>query len=451
MTRLIIAIACLMALATPTPSWAVDGGRFGQVRLAEPPGTARAYVVLFSDSGGWKEEDQRALDALAAQGSLAVGVDLDTYLSNVVPLPRPGVRPCSDLVGDVEGLSQKLQRGRVGDNYHFPILVGMGAGGALAQLILAGSPPHTIAGAVTIDPQVQTPQGLSCSVLSTVITSGNRFGTPPLTTNGFWSVGLTPQASPLQRAAVQLEREQGTPIDVNPEMGTDRARALAMLVLPHLEKLDLQGFAALPLVPLPVSTPSRTMAVMLSGDGGWRDLDRSIGRLLQHDGVPVLGWDSLRYFWHRKTPAQTAADLATAIRSYQAKWHATKVALIGYSFGADVLAATYNALPPDTKTDIVMLSFLGVGAKADWEIRISDWLGIASHDAIPIAPELAKIPGGLIQCFYGENDPDTSCPSLDLRKTDVFKTDGGHHFNGEYLSIANEILMGLRKREGTDG
>jgi type IV secretory pathway VirJ component len=75
------------------------------------------------------------------------------------------------------------------------------------------------------------------------------------------------------------------------------------------------------------------MAVVMSGDGGWRDLDKAIAENVQRDGAPVLGWDSLRYFWRRKIPQQTANDPTAVPGMSMAKWHASKVTLIGYSFG----------------------------------------------------------------------------------------------------------------------
>jgi len=78
-----------------------------------------------------------------------------------------------------------------------------------------------------------------------------------------------------------------------------------------------------------VEKPAGLMAIVLSGDGGWRDLDKTIAEDLQRQGVPVVGWDSLRYFWSRKTPEQTARDLAAVMEAYMDKWKAEKVALIG--------------------------------------------------------------------------------------------------------------------------
>ena len=49
------------------------------------------------------------------------------------------------------------------------------------------------------------------------------------------------------------------------------------------------------------------MAVIYSGDGGWRDIDKDIAGALQEKGIPVVGVDSLRYFWSEKTPDQVAA------------------------------------------------------------------------------------------------------------------------------------------------
>ncbi|NEL42783.1 MAG: virulence factor, partial [Xanthomonas perforans] len=78
---------------------------------------------------------------------------------------------------------------------------------------------------------------------------------------------------------------------------------------------------------------SDRMVVMLSGDGGWRELDKGIAAQLQQQGVSVVGWNSLRYFWASRTPQQVGADLDRVIATYQQRWHIHHVALVGYSFG----------------------------------------------------------------------------------------------------------------------
>jgi len=88
--------------------------------------------------------------------------------------------------------------------------------------------------------------------------------------------------------------------------------------------------------------------VIFSGDGGWRDLDKTIGERLAEAGVPVVGVDSLRYFWQEKTPEGVASDLAGILRHYAEEWQRPQVALVGYSFGgftASRIAVEHPDLP----------------------------------------------------------------------------------------------------------
>ena len=84
------------------------------------------------------------------------------------------------------------------------------------------------------------------------------------------------------------------------------------------------GIANLPLVELPAEPRGPLLAIVLSGDGGWRDVDRAIAQKLQSDGVSVVGWDSLRYFWSKKSPEQTARDLGAVIDTYTSRWGASR-------------------------------------------------------------------------------------------------------------------------------
>jgi len=70
------------------------------------------------------------------------------------------------------------------------------------------------------------------------------------------------------------------------------------LVSRHLDSTTpIIGVAKLPLIELPASHPSPLLAIIVSGDGGWRDLDKVIAEKLSRNGVSVVGCDSLRYFW----------------------------------------------------------------------------------------------------------------------------------------------------------
>jgi type IV secretory pathway VirJ component len=180
---------------------------------------------------------------------------------------------------------------------------------------------------------------------------------------------------------------------------------------------------------------------------GWRDLDKTIAHDLCDEGVSVVGLDSLRYFWSWKSPERAAYDLKRIIQTYSARWRSKGVALIGYSFGADVLPFAYNRLPKAIRDKISTMSLLGFGQGADFEIRVTGWLGMSPSDkALPALPEVAKVPPRLVQCFYGADEADTICPALTKMGVAVFRTPGGHHFGSDYVHLAHVILDGWRRR-----
>jgi type IV secretory pathway VirJ component len=242
----------------------------------------------------------------------------------------------------------------------------------------------------------------------------------------------------------------GAKVDVTHFPPTTRRGAILLaLVQPHLgsQAPDEEDVSDLPLVELRAKTASNMLAIVLSGDGGWRDLDQTIGHDLQGWGVSVIGFDSLRYFWSQKTPDQTAHDLARVILTYTKRWKAHSVALIGYSFGADVLPFAYNRLPPKARAKVQIISLLGFAGAADFEIRVLGWLGLPpSSQALPERPEMAKIPPNLVQCFYGQDETDTLCPELAKTGVTVIRTSGGHHFGGDYEGVAHTILSDWRRR-----
>ncbi|MFZ0890732.1 MAG: AcvB/VirJ family lysyl-phosphatidylglycerol hydrolase [Candidatus Binataceae bacterium] len=440
---LVLVLCCFGA----SLAYAVDGGPFGQVKVVEPRGQAHALVIFFSDRDGLTAQDDAAAQALAKAGALVAEVDTPASLTRL----DKSSEHCHKLVFDAEWLSHGLQREHKFPRYLTPILAGVGEGGTLAELILSEAPAVTIAGAVSVDPSATVTSRLPiCTGVSAQPgRAGFRYGAAKKLP-GYWIVGLTPKVSKSSRDYILALRRGGAPLELH-ENGPNStsADALRALIQPHLA-MPLQGvgdISRLPLTQLPVKQPSEFMAIELSGDGGWRDLDKTIAEDLQRQGLPVVGWDSLRYFWSKKTPEQTASDLGAVIETFVNRWHADKVALIGYSFGADVLPVAYNRLPETLRSHVSLIALLGLSKSADFEIRVSGWLGLApGPDAIATAPELRRISPQLMQCFYGQNEQDSACPGLAREGVEVIRTSGGHHFGGNYEALADRILTGFRRR-----
>jgi type IV secretory pathway VirJ component len=442
MRRWLALTGLLAAISACSPDATIDGGRFGQVRVVKPAGADRGLVVMFSGAAGWRDAEDRAAQALARDGALVVGVDTKSYLQTLAKSSEQRLY----LVADVFSLSQQLQREMGASTYVTPTLAGIGEGGTLVELILAQAPPATIAGAVSIDPSaaIDLAHPLSAAPPARPQYHDDLQADAIIALPGFWSVGLTPRGAADGRDRVERLSRGGMEVAIREfPAPTTQAEALASLTSPHLPPVTASRSLdpSLPLVELPTGRPSEIMAILFSGDGGWADIDRTVAEDLQRDGVPVVGWDSLKYFWTRKTPDQTAADLAKVMSTYRSGWHASKVLLIGYSLGADVLPFAYNRLPQAQRQDVVLISLLAVEKKADFQVTVSGWLQLPpGADALPLEPEIAKIPPRLVQCFYGAEEKHTACPDLAGTGIAVIRTTGAHHFDGDYRALEQQIL-----------
>ncbi len=451
--RALALVAALFCCLGAAPAYTMDSGRYGSIKVAEPQGQVRGVVIYFSGRKGLSTGDETAARAIAQGGAFVADVDSREYLSRLDKVNEK----CHNLVYDAEWFSRQLQRERGFPNYLTPIVAGTGEGGTLAEMILAEAPSVTIAGAVALDPsETIVSRRPICSDLPTTVRRGGiRYGAPKKLP-GFWTVGLTHRIRRTDREYLMRLRHEGAPIDLHEiPASVTSGDALRSLIEPHLAVPrpvltnipKVADISELPLVELPVEHPTNLMAIVLSGDGGWRDLDKTIAEDLQHQGVPVVGLDSLRYFWSKKTPEQTATAVAALIETFMAKWHVDQVALIGYSFGADVMPFAYNRLPQNLRAHVALIALLALSKSADFEITVSGWLGEPPGTAaLPVLPEATKIPPRLMQCFYGKDETDSACPTLAPRGDETFGIKGGHHFDGNYGALAKVILAGFKQR-----
>ncbi|WP_087752526.1 virulence factor family protein [Paraburkholderia caledonica] len=408
----LVSCSALANAATTT----IPGGRYGNVTVTQPVGPLRGFVVLYSQASGWSAADQQSAEALAKAGALTVGVDTARYAANLATDLAQKKETCNQLVGDAEALSHQLERQSQSSHYFAPIVAGTGQGATLAMQVLEQAPSNTIAGAVSVDAEP---------------TLDRRFRPCP------------PDATIIRDKIPGFVEKASTG-------NADRAR-LVTLIAPHLQTISAHDddVSDLPLIELPAAHPNGLMAIVISGDGGWRDLDKTIAQALQKDGVSVIGWDSLRYFWSEKPPAQTSRDLARVMQTYGARWHAQHVALIGYSFGADVMPFAYNRLPDALRAKVSLISLLGFAPDADFQIRVGGWLGMpASDKALKVRPELTRVPPAIVQCIYGADEEDTLCPALTKTGIEVIRTSGDHHFGGDYNALERRILAAFKKQSG---
>ncbi len=205
--------------------------------------------------------------------------------------------------------------------------------------------------------------------------------------------------------------------------------------------------ADLPLTVVPAAHggSSPWFGIFLSGDGGWVGFDRGVSRELAKHHIPIVGWDSLKYFWSPRTPQGAAEDLDRVVRHYSQEWDKSRVLLIGFSQGADTLPFMVNRLPAPTHDMVGLTALLGLSDNAVFEFHVANWVG-SPGGGMATAPELQRWSGAPYLCLYGESDKDSACAELTGKEGIAVKMPGGHHFGGSYADIAAQILSRLSAR-----
>lgn len=207
------------------------------------------------------------------------------------------------------------------------------------------------------------------------------------------------------------------------------------------------GGLNIPIVEVPSGQPSDTVTLFLSGDGGWRDLDKEISEYMAKVGYPVVGVDTLRYYWEHKSPEQTAADLTELMAHYRQKWGAKRFILAGYSFGADVLPAIYNRMGAEQQERIDGMILLAFARSGSFEIAVEGWLGATGKEAAT-GPEMDKVPGDKVFCVYGVEETNESGCTEATMHGEKLQLPGGHHFDENYPALAKRLEKVIDKWKG---
>jgi type IV secretory pathway VirJ component len=185
------------------------------------------------------------------------------------------------------------------------------------------------------------------------------------------------------------------------------------------------------------------MAVILTGDGGWAGLDKSVAAGMAARGIPSVGWSSLRYYWTPRTPDSAAEDLERIIQHYTSQWSTKRVILIGYSFGADVLPFLVTRLPAAVRSRVRSVALLGLSQAADFEFHISDWIGRIRASPYRTVPETDRLTVPVV-CVQGAAEDDSACRHIKGPNIRSLELGQGHHFGGNYAVLVDMILNAYR-------
>ena len=451
-------LACGAAQTAAAEPTVLSHGRFHDFLVYRPAGPPASFMLLLSGAEGWNSTADAMARHLALEGAMVAGIDWAKFKAN---LEADGDQ-CVFPDGDLENLSHFVQAYFHGPTYLTPVLAGVSSGAAMAYAMLAQAPPNTFAAALTLGfcPAVDLDKPLcKGSGLDTVrSTRGHGADLLPIKNLGNPWVNLQGEADrvcPADAARRFISQVRGAALVTLPAVGHEFASPpqwLPQFTAGYLSlarqnpttrvappPADLRDLPIIEVPAQPAAATPDTFAIVMSGDGGWAGLDHDVAAALSAKGIPVIGLDSLRYYWTARTPNGLAADTDRMIRYYLAHFGKQRVLLIGYSQGADTLPFAVNRLPPATRARVALTAVMGMSEHALFEFHLTNWVS-DDNTGPKTLPEINRITGMPVLCIYGADEKDSLCPRLDPQRFIIVQLKGGHHFDGDYANLARQIL-----------
>ena len=429
----------------------------GSVTIYQPAGAPQEFVIFVSGDGGWNLGVISMAQHLVEAGALVAGVDINQMGKRL----QTSSDTCANLAVTFETFSHFVQQKYGLKRYESPILVGYSSGATVVYAALAQSPVGTFKGALSLGfcPDLEWSKPM-CRGEGLEHDPGAKVGfvyRPATHLRDPWIAlqGVQDQVCNAEQTRQFVAKVPSAKVVMLPKVGhgysveknwvpqfLEAFRGIAAASDEGRSALPA-GVSDLPLVELPATGATRdVLAIMLSGDGGWAGLDKEVARELNARGVPVVGWDSLRYFWDARTPDGAAHDLDRVIRHYTQAWHKTQVLLIGYSQGADTIPFMGNRLPEESRRLVGATALIALSDEAFFEFKVSHWLGTPTG-GLPTASEVESGRIGRVLCVYGKEESDSLCRKLHGAGIRAVGLPGGHHFDGDYAAVAQAILAAL--------
>ncbi|MBB3693508.1 AcvB/VirJ family lysyl-phosphatidylglycerol hydrolase [Sphingomonas sp. BK580] len=220
-----------------------------------------------------------------------------------------------------------------------------------------------------------------------------------------------------------------------------------LLVLGYLGSLGYYSPSMYRLVP-PTAAPAPAqhglVAVLFSGDSGFdAGMTPHIGRTLAAHGIPVLEINSLTAFRAGRSAAETAALVAEVTRRALALPGATRVLLVGQSFGADVLQYGASLLPSSLRARVPQLIFAVPGDTLLFRASPNGLFdGPPDRGALPSARRVDWAP---VVCLHGATEANSLCPLWRQRNVRVVTLPGDHYLNHDPDRLCATLWQAVRR------
>jgi type IV secretory pathway VirJ component len=445
----------------------INWGIFGKIHIYWPKTEPTAMVLFISGDSGWDRSVANMSKHATSEGAIVIGINIRTYYANL----RKSKSSCFYPAGDLEELSLSLQRKYKVKQYLKPILVGYSAGATLVYGALVQAPANTFKGviALSFSPDIESVKPLCAGsgLKWHVLTPGKLYyleASQKLRAPFIVLQGINDQVCPYKTVMEYLKNMSdaelitlpnvGHGFSVHPNWSPQFVAAFnKILAAPSFAQQNEKQNVLLkvqPTAPLPGDLPitvipaslkeNYPVAFFISGDGGWTSFDQSVAEQLASIGIPVIGFDSQKYFWDEKTPEETAADMNKAVKHYMQQWNRKSFLLVGYSFGADIVPFLANRIAPALKDAYKGVFMLSPDAKGDFEIHISDMLDMGiSNNKYDIVQEVKNCKSPKPVCIFGNQEDQSEIIYFKQTGAKVVLVPGSHHYNNNYKGVADII------------
>jgi type IV secretory pathway VirJ component len=415
---------------------------FGKLYVHNISPTPENIVLVFPGNMTDRHDIVNIADEIASAGNVVVVVDMVHYFH------EKGKRQeeCTRIVTDFVDLGIMIEKRFRFQEYRPPILLGFSEGASFVYALLAQSHRNTFIGGISAGfcDKVTFPIKL-CEVNGLQLKTDKSDGVitlqPYQGQENHWMVINTGTDRLCKYDPSDFVRKtSGAELITLPGKGQNVLASVCRDLVKRLsgnyeicvtkdnsgEKIkDLPIFIIKPKFPGAESP----IALLISGDGGWYSFEQSICDRLAESGVISLGMDSRKYFWKRKTPEETAADVAKVLTFYGDRLGKERFVLIGYSLGSEIVPFIYNRLPREIKEKVQSAILLSPDETTDFEIHISNMLGMGNRqNTYNVPEEIRKMNRLKTLIIFGAGEKSPMPGILEGSGAIIRELPGDHHY-----------------------
>jgi type IV secretory pathway VirJ component len=426
----------------------VNVAPFGKVYIYNKTDKPLNVVVMISGDAGWKYGVVSFAETFSEMGNLVIGVDITRYFKDL----RKRSDDCYAVAADFVQLITNVEK-----KYNFPdyrpgVIMGYSSGATLVYGILAQARPGTFVGGISLGfcPDIELPKML-CQTNGLTekvdVTGKSYFLKPDAKLGNHWIVlqGRYDSVCNYAEVADFVKNTSDADLITLLNVGHGFSKwsdfmpqwkdAFKTLTANNEKDLTTEVYVDkakhFPAVITESKLPGKDgpIALLISGDGGWYSFEQMIADHLAKQGIPTIGLDSKKYFWNRRTPEETADDVAGILSKYSKVWGKDKFILIGYSLGAEIVPFILNRMRGEIKSNVISTVLLSPANTTDFEIHISNMLGMGNRqNTFNVIDEINKMGDVNTLIIFGDGEKTKVPELLTSKSVNIRMIPGDHHY-----------------------